>query len=78
MGMTSKADVAARMRYLMRRAGLSRSDVIARMRVSKGSVSKWLTGEGKPSLRNLQRFSELCGETLGSFFAQKATRRTAN
>jgi transcriptional regulator with XRE-family HTH domain len=72
--MTSKADVAARMRVLMRRAGLSQADVVTKMNVSKGSVSKWLNGEGKPNLANLKLFAELCGETLGSFFA--APRRT--
>lgn len=56
-------NIAKRIKELMEKKGLKQVDIVKAIGISKGSVSKWLSGKAKPSGEYLLRLSEVLKTT---------------
>jgi len=59
--------LAARLKHFLSRSGLTQSQVAAKLGVSEGAVSKWLSGT-TPTLDNLEAFVALCRVDMATFY----------
>lgn len=58
-----------RLAYLRKRERMSQAEVAERLDVSRQAVSRWESGDSKPSIENLQSLCKLYHMSLDQMFA---------
>ena len=70
-----KQNIAKKLTFYRKNAGLTQSDLAERINYSDKSVSKWERGEGLPDIAVLVSLAELFGVSVEDFIISKPPRR---
>ena len=65
-----------RLHYLRKKAGLSKAEVADRLNVSRQAVSRWESGESRPSTDNIQLLCKLYKIPMDSLFRENSDEST--
>jgi transcriptional regulator with XRE-family HTH domain len=63
------SELAARIRYFRKKAGLRGFELATACQVTPSAVTRWETGDSEPSHENLARVARACGVDMAEFWS---------
>lgn len=61
-------EIARRLRFFMKKAGLSRAQLVERVGLTAPAIWLWLAGKTSPTYENLKKFCVACGIDVPTFY----------